>query len=235
MKVEIVSPSHYYHPELPKKKQCDVGCIHVRITNVKRTVKRFQRSIINTTWISKLKGLEKLALEVNAERTIEKIIDEVIKKSGGSVTIDLGEYLVSFAAQEALKTKFLHEAIPLAELLKEKISGNPGFDFHTICGDKYLIFGESKFSLKSTPRAKALRQITEFIGVKDHSELLWLKPFLSKETIRHTEAGRKGYAAAFSLNASNLGSIIKTALKSAHGQTILKHKKFYLIAVEICS
>ncbi|MBL0255080.1 MAG: hypothetical protein IPQ27_08970 [Chitinophagaceae bacterium] len=46
-----------------------------------------------------------------------------------SVNEDIGEFIVSYSAQLALEIEYSHQRIPLAELLKEKVLGNPGFDF----------------------------------------------------------------------------------------------------------
>ncbi|MBL0071457.1 MAG: hypothetical protein IPP34_06460 [Bacteroidetes bacterium] len=126
-----------------------------------------------------------------------------------SVNEDIGEFIVSYSAQLALEIEYSHQRIPLAELLKEKVLGNPGFDFHTISSNNYLVFGEAKFSLDSTPRARALNQIKEFIGDRDNAELKWLEPFLDPTTKLTSLKMKRGYAAAFSLNGENIITIFE--------------------------
>jgi hypothetical protein len=190
--------------------------------------------ISDTSWINKLDEISKKVFRVNAEKTIAKIVTDILSGISTSVNEDIGEFIVSYSAQLALEIECSHQRIPLAELLKEKVLGNPGFDFHTISVNKYLVFGEAKFSLDSTPRARALNQIKEFIGDRDNAELLWLVPFLDSITIENIKKDEKGYAAAFSLNGENIITILNNALASTPIKEIIKHKELYLIAVELC-
>lgn len=232
MEIKVVPKTKY--PDLSAISKCQISCVHIKIKDFKKIVTQFEKTISDTTWITNFKSLEKLAFQANAEKTINKIVNEIIAKAQNKITTEVGEYIVSYSAQHALNVKHSHEKIPLAELLKEKISGNPGFDFHTVCTDEYLIFGEAKFSLRGTPKKKALEQIAEFINDRDHAELLWLKPFLKRKTISYIEKGHKGYTAAFSYNGTDVNKAFKSALKSPLVNAIIKHKKLYLIAVEIC-
>jgi hypothetical protein len=151
-----------------------------------------------------------------------------------SVNEEIGEFIVSYTAQLALENKYSHTRIPLAELLKEKISGNPGFDYHTISHNNHLIFGEAKFSLDATPRANALDQIVLFINDRDNAELLWLQPFLNEHAKKNVVKGENGYAAAFSHNNKNILTTLENALESEPVKEIIKLKDLYLIAVELC-
>ncbi|KQB37273.1 hypothetical protein [Flavobacterium aquidurense] len=231
MKIDVIKKSDY--TDLSSVCSCEINCIHIKISDYKPIIKEFEKQITNTSWINSLDELSKLAFKANAKKTIDKIVNDIIAKVTTSLTVDIGEYIVSYAAQNALELKFSHTKIPLAELLKEKISGNPGFDFHSISSNMYLIFGEAKFSMDGTPRAKALNQISEFIDDRDHAELLWLKPFLHNDTITHITNGHRGYAAAFSFNGRNVLKILNNALASDAIKEVVKHKELYLIAVEI--
>lgn len=231
MKINVIDKKDY--TDLSSISPCEINCIHIKIDDFKPIIQEFQESITNTSWINGLDELSKLAFKANATKTIDKIVNDIIAKVTTNLTVDIGEYIVSYSAQNALEIKFSHTKIPLAELLKEKISGNPGFDFHSISSNKYLIFGEAKFSLEGTPRAKALDQICLFIDDRDHAELLWLKPFLENDTITHICNGHKGYTAAFSFNGNNILTIFNNALGSNIIKEVIKHKELYLIAVEI--
>lgn len=232
MNIDIIDNGSLTIP--PSTPACDVNCIHIKIKDFRAVINELEEHITDTSWINGLDEISKLAFKANVQKTIDDIVNNIISKITTNVTIDIGEYLVSYAAQTALESAFTHKRIPLAELLKEKVSGNPGFDFHTISASKYLVFGEAKFSLTDTPRADSLNQIDRFIGSKDHGELLWLKPFLEDETIAHIVDGSKGYTAAFSFNGKNILTIFQNALDSDVLKQILAHKELYLIAVEIC-
>ncbi|WPR73103.1 hypothetical protein SLW70_08285 [Flavobacterium sp. NG2] len=232
MKIDLIDKKTLKH--FPSSTSCDINCLHIKIKDFKPIVKEFETYITDSSWINSLDEISKKVFKVNAEKTIDKIVNEIIAGITTSLNEDIGEFIVSYSAQLALEIEHLHQRIPLAELLKEKITGNPGFDFHTISTNNYLVFGEAKFSLDSTPRAKALEQIEKFIGDRDNAELKWLEPFLDSTTKANIIKDEKGYTAAFSFNGENILTILNNALLSAPIAEIIKHKELYLIAVELC-
>ena len=149
MDIKVIDKKDY---KVPSPTSCEVNCIHVKISDFKKIVQDFGSHISNTSWINNLDAYERLTFNANMQKTIDKIVNEIIAKVGSNVNTDIGEYIVSFAAQHALHTEFTHKKIPLAELLKEKISGNPGFDFHTVSQSKYLVFGEAMERLARAAR-----------------------------------------------------------------------------------
>lgn len=214
---------------------CDVNCIHVQITNLRDVVDEIHVSISDTSWIDNLDELSQVIFKATSERTIDKFVNEIIARVTSDVNQDIGEYIVSYAGQSALATNYSHTKIPLAELLKEKVSGNPGFDFHTISTKRFMVFGEAKFSLDGTPRAIALDQIGEFIELKKElAELQSFRPFLDEECEKNILSGMRGFAAAFSFNANDIDTIFRNALNSEIVSELAKHNELYLIAVEIC-
>lgn len=214
---------------------CDVNCIHVQITNLKSIVDEIHETIADTSWIDKLDALSQEIFRATSERTIDKIVNQIIAGITSTINEDIGEYIVSYAGQSALETNFSHIKIPLAELLKEKVSGNPGFDFHTLSSKRFLVFGEAKFSLDGTPRALALDQIGEFITLKKEiAEVQTFRPFMDDECETNILAGMRGFAAAFSFNSKDIDTIFKNALESDIVDELIKHNELYLIAVEIC-
>lgn len=214
---------------------CEVNCIHVQIDNLKNIVNEIHDTIADTSWIDKLDALSQEIFRATSERTIDKIVNEIIAKVTSTVNEDIGEYIVSYAGQSVLNVNFSHTKIPLAELLKEKVSGNAGFDFHTISTKRFLVFGEAKFSMDGTPRAIALDQIGDFITLKkDIAELQTFRPFMDAECEKNILGGMRGYAAAFSYNAKDIDIIFKNALESEIIDELIKHNELYLIAVEIC-
>lgn len=214
---------------------CDINCIHIKITDLAHTVGEMSSEIADTSWISNLSEFDQMIYNATAKRTISKIIDDILAQVASGLNTDIGEYLVSYSAQNALVSHYTHTKIPLAELFKEKISGNPGFDFHTISTKKFIIFGEAKFSMKGTPRDIALSQIKEFIALKkDHAELGALNPFIEDDIRTNILSGMKGYAAAFSFNAQNIDTILQNALQDEAIAEIARHNELFIIAVEVC-
>ena len=142
--------------------------------------------------------------------------------------------MISDTAQLSLELEHLHTKVPLAELLKEKVSGNPGFDFHTESDRNHIMFGEAKYSGGITPRAKAINQITDFITLeKDNAELIILENFVSEEAIKNAEEEKKGYVAAFSLNSDNPDLIFINALNSDAIISLFAYPELYLIAIQV--
>lgn len=214
---------------------CDINCIHIKINDLAHTVGEMSSEIADTSWISNLNEFDQMIYNATAERTIGKIINDIFSKVANGLNTDIGEYLVSYSAQNALVSHYTHTKIPLAELLKEKISGNPGFDFHTISTKRFIVFGEAKFSMADTPRDIALSQIKEFITLKkDHAELGALKPFIEEDIRANILSGMKGYAAAFSFNAQNIDTILRHALQDDAIAEIARHNELFIIAVEVC-
>lgn len=213
---------------------CEINCLHIKIKDFRPIVEEFEKYICDTSWISKLDEISQITFKATSQKTIDKIVNDIIAKISSNVNTDIGEFIVSYAAQQALEIEHSHKLIPLAELLKEKVSGNPGFDYHSVSTNSYLVFGEAKFSLDSTPRAKALDQILEFIGDRDSSELLWLTPFLDDATKQNIVDNKKGYSAAFSHNNNNIINTLNNALDSDPIKEIIKYNELYLIAVELC-
>lgn len=218
-----------------KTTECVVHCMHIKIDDVDLKAKEILETIRDTSWINKLGDpLTKSAFKERSKETIEKIVKIIVEKISGEVGEDFGEYLISFSAQDALGSHHSHTKFPLAELFKEKVSGNPGFDFHTESHLNNLIFGEAKYSKKKTPRAIALKQISKFIDQKkDTKELSDLKNFLSKVAIKNVKKNKKGFVAAFSLNSKNVEDVFKKALKSNEIDKLIGHSELYLIAIEI--
>ncbi len=212
----------------------DIYVIHVLIDDLSEQVSEMISIIMNKSWISKLSPVDKISLESRAKRTITKLVDEIFKKVTNTITTDFGEYLVSMSAQTALETSLTHHRVPLAELFKEKVTGNPGFDFHTESHTTLVAFGEAKFSGDDSPYSNALSQICKFISLeKDVAELTDLCKFVSEKAISSAMENNKAYIAAFSLNAAKPDRIFENILSSDYIKPILKYSELYLIGVEI--
>ncbi|MCU0678463.1 MAG: hypothetical protein MUF19_02665 [Candidatus Pacebacteria bacterium] len=214
---------------------CRVFTLHVKIENIQDSVADITKIITDTSWVNNLDNfVERITFEARSRRTIEKIVEDILKKVQTEVTEDFGEYLVSYSAQFSLETEYSHTRLPMAELLKEKITGNPGFDFHTESQHKNIVFGEAKFSSTVTPRTEALSQILNFIDLqKDSAELIVLSPFVSIGAVINYAQEKKAYAAAFSFNGKNIQTIFSNALKSAEARFLMEYEELYLIAIEI--
>lgn len=232
--MEIISNEKYDLKALGIESECEMHCIHVRIIDVEGRANQMIDSISDDSWISKLSGIKNKTFKARAQRTIEKLVNDILKKVDNTITEEFGEFLISDTAQLSLEKEHLHTKVPLAELLKEKVTGNPGFDFHTESQSKHIMFGEAKYSGSSTPRARAINQISDFITLeKDNAELIILENFVSEEAINNAMNEKKGYVAAFSLNSDNPDLIFRNALNSYKIKSLLTYPELYLIAIQV--
>lgn len=217
---------------------CEIHCVLIEIngeTDLSNVVNDISQKIADTSWIPKLTPFFQTVFNANAPKTINKIVNEILNKVSSGLNKKIGEYLVSFSAQQALETLFNHYRLPLAEILKEQLSNNPGFDFHTISHKDNLIHGEAKYSGNDTRWSDATYQIAGFIDENKHEgEQLWLYPFLKKPVIANINAGKRGFTAAFSMHAQNEKLIFRHALECDDSRTIAKYEEYYLVAVVIC-
>ena len=164
----------------------------VKVSDVGSQAQEMIDTISDTSWLNSLSLVSKHTYAARAKGTIEKLVNGILQKVQDTVTEEFGEYLVSSSAQQAVKQKLGHKPFPLAELLKEKITGNPGFDFHTESHTGYITFGEAKYSGSSSPYANALTQILQFIGEgKDTMEFEIVENFASEAAIAKALAGEK--------------------------------------------
>lgn len=141
---------------------------------------------------------------LHAEKTIQAI-DNAIEMAKVNPDIDDGlatefrELAVSICSQAALRLARSVRVLPLSELLKEKVRGNPGFDFHAIEQNGMLIFGESKYRRAGRGYGEALRQVADFLkDLKPLSDIAVLRDFAPRDTIEMLRKGRFEVGVGFS-------------------------------------
>lgn len=217
---------------------CDIHCVVIEIdgdADLTNVVNDMSQEIADTSWITRLPTFFHSVYNANAPKTINKIVNEILGKVASGLNEKIGEYLVSFSAQQALVALFNHFRLPLAEILKEQLSNNPGFDFHTISHKNNLIHGEAKYGGNDTRWPDATDQISGFIDENKHEgEQGWFYPFMNETVIANINAGKRGFTAAFSMHAKNEKVIFRHALESDASKKIAKYEEYYLIAVVIC-
>lgn len=215
---------------------CTVYCIHVQITEVSQVAKKIIEIIEDKCWINDLlddDDMESFQKRVNP--TVKHIVEDILNKVEDDVSSDFGEYMVSCMSQVILKDNLNHERIMLAELWKEQISGNPGFDFHTYSPNDLLVYGEAKYNATNNPYAIALKQIVKFIKIgKDIQEYTDIKRVFSKIKSRHKLNKNKAFAASFSLNARDTDVIFSNAIKNKNVKKLMEYPELYILGVEVC-
>ena len=232
--MEIVSVKIENMGDYGKSSEGIVYSVHVIIKDIEVRAADMVSNISNTSWISKLDAVARVLYSARSERTITKLVNYIINRVENTITDEFGEFLVSDSAQSVLVGELDHEKVPLAEFLKEKDSGNPGFDFHTETHTNLVAFGEAKYSGKGNPHGKSLSQIVRFIDLKkDDAELVDLRNFVSESAMDNSLHGRRAYVAAFSVNHDNPEIIIRNSLKSKFIDDLLVFPEVYVIGVEV--
>ena len=228
--IDISSYGYESHP-------C-VWALHVQInhTNFPAEAKSIVDELSNTSWLKKLDEIDYAAYEARMQDTLNNIVGPIEEgaREGAAkemVTVFM-EYLVSMNAKRAL-VRMGHKNIPLAELWKEKASGNPGFDFHTISPQKMLVFGEAKYTRKSSPYKNAIDQVAKFIRERKHiKELSDLKKF-SLSPAKKVLKGQMGVAIAFSVKKGKADLRIDQTIRNSAFVKLLDNNEVYILAVEI--
>ena len=219
-----------------KVESCQVYLIHLRIDDLKATAGDMIKRISDTSWLEKLDYVPKTTFTATSKKTIDKLVNQIYAKIDTKVTKEFGEYLISDASQLALRDRLEHTIVPLAELLKEKISWNHWFDFHTEWKSEnwILSFGEAKYRSSWNPHEKAMTQVMDFIkDGKDDADLLILQSFVTQASIDNFKFNRKAFAAAFSINWKDIDWIFGNALKHSRIKELITYPELYLIGVEI--
>lgn len=197
------------------------------------------REIADKSWISRLKIVHQVAFEARLQSTVKVIMENClsfcsdigVSKYDYSV---VGEYIVSKEGRRALVSGFNHIAVPLAELWKEKESGNPGFDFHSESTSNLIIYGEAKYDSNQNPYNRAINQVEGFINQKkDAMELSDLSNFVSDIALGNFISNKKGFCVSFSITTHKPIDIIKNAIQSDKLNNIKRFDEFYVVGVVI--
>ncbi len=207
----------------------------LEISDIQQRVAEMLVTALDTSWLDPLDVIDRPGYRARSERTIEKISSEILTNvEASNITVEFGEYMVSDVAQTALKEHLNHIRLPLAEFIKEKISGNPGFDFHTEAPTELIAFGEAKYSGVTSSHGRALKQIKEFIeGKKDIQEFPDIRKFVSEAAIQNAVNGYKSYSAAFSITSDDVSEIMDNALNSKFIKALMEFEAVYLIGVKV--
>ena len=227
--------------------ESDLGNIfvcQVQVSDIKKIANKLSSTVLDQSWVMGLDPGAMLAYQQTVAETagilVEKINDQLA--AGDNVCKEFGEIMVYMGASRALESIFSHISIPLSELWKSKASGNDGFDFHTVCPDKLINFGEAKFS--SSPSSNpyggnsgessgAGGQADGFIGQDKHQrDWVHLLHLVEKSAVDNLTNQSFGVVLAFSLNTNNPLLIFKKAIEKALTyQHLKKATHVYIVGV----
>lgn len=232
--MEIVSAKEEDMDAYGKTTKGTVYTIHIKLKDITKLADEMIAIVSDTSWIKRLISVDQAAFTACAAPTIKRLVEDIFNKVENPISDEFGEYMISITAQKILIKQHNHSHVPLAEIIKDRVSGNAGFDFHTESQSELIAFGEAKFSQSINPHGIAFKQIAEFIELKkDAMELAILKSFVSKTAADNAVAGKRAFVAAFSINGANPTKIIANALTLDGINALLQFPEIYVIGIEI--
>lgn len=215
----------------------NVKLCFIEISNIQKIAYELTSRVLDTSWMMKLDKGTKRSYDKTVEETAQKLVDVFRSANGlGKIAGEFGESMVSMGSARALEMLFNHIVLPVAELWKPQVKQNEGFDFHTVCPEEIINFGEAKFSsVKSkNPHGDAIPQACDFIDAEKHfRDRVHLINLVSKKAITNLDDEDFGVIAAFSINSDNPLNILENALESAQKEFPSRNIKFvYLVGVK---
>lgn len=226
--------------KLREKRTFTEGCasiifFRVDVDDLDNVIFEIIKDISNISWIDKLATEElKEGFYACMEPTIKKITEELSKEIDDENISEIGEYVVSNVARLIIREYCDYYVLPLAELIKEQLSNNPGFDYHCENKENIPIFGEAKYVSRTNGYGRALSQVVNFIeDKKDKKEIGLLNNFMSKEAIKNIVLGNKGYSISFSSKSIDTDTLINNIRQNSDYKKLTIYKEIIVVAVDI--
>lgn len=220
----------------------NVFICHASVTDLEKVAEELANRVNDRSWVVGLDNRYQRAYETTASKTAQKLV-AVFKAdltSDSKIVKEFGELMVSMGSAKALEVIFEHRSLPIAELWKPKLSQNEGFDFHTICKEDVINFGEAKFSSSSSPHSGetgessgAGGQADGFIGNEKHlMDGPHLGPLAGETAATNLDNDLFGIVLGFSINANDPLLILKNALENVKTyENLKKAKTIYIVGV----
>lgn len=207
---------------------------HVIVNDIKIISEALTKKVLDTSWMTNLDAGSKRAYDRTVQETASALVEIFQSTTTPSdVGSEFGEIMVSIGSTKALEKIFNHVILPIAELWKPQLKQNEGFDFHTVCSDEFINFGEAKYSGSSTPHGNAINQAKGFIDDEKHlRDYVHLRELASDASVENLNNDSFGIVASFSINAADPLQILKNAINSAQDKLSLDSiKVVYLVGV----
>lgn len=213
----------------------NITYIRIEPEDLSVTINDILVSLSDLSWIAKFdQSYIRNSFLKRAKDTANYLANKILKEDEDTITEDSGEYVVSELARETLVSELDYMDIPLAELFKEQVSGNPGFDFYSANKEKIIIFGEAKYSSKRNAYGVGMEQVDRFIREEqDLSDLNDIDKFFEQESLMLADRGEKAYAIAFASKGTASDMIIKGIINNKHYKNIVSNKEVVFLAVNI--
>lgn len=221
--------------KIDEERHDNVTFIRIEPENLSVTILDIINALADMSWISRfVMPYTREAFEVRARQTADYLEDELKKEEERNVIKNSGEYIVSELGRQAMVQGLHYMDVPLAELFKEKVIGNPGFDFYSANQDKIIVFGEAKYSSSQNAYGRGMEQVDRFINEKqDISDIEDIDKFFDVESLIKAVKGEKAYAVAFSSKQTESEKIIKGIINNHHYDNLVKYNEVVFLAVNI--
>lgn len=216
---------------------CNVKACIVAISDLDKLSEKLASAVLDSSWMLDLDKGTRKTYEYTARETANSLV-EIFKRFSDNHQLgaEFGEVMVSISSARSLSVIFDHIALPIAEIWKPQVKQNEGFDFHTVCTEELINFGEAKFSGSVNPHGKAIPQAEGFINEQKHfRDRAHLVNLVSPESIENLDDDKFGAIAAFSINSEDRDSIMNNAIESIQESGLFeKVQCAYVIGVVVC-
>ena len=219
----------------------NVRYVRLRVTDVSLTIQDVYNSLCDASWVNRLSARESVkdAYRLRVEQTTASIRNAFLN-GNGTLDADTGEYVVSESARRYLVNQLHYLDIPLAELMKQRSTGNPGFDFFSMNLNDVLLFGEAKYrgNGDESGSREAIGQINEFVfgpDPRDVSDIAELQAFLTDAADSNFKANQKGYVAAFTTWQESDEHVIDRITRHPNFSSLTQFPELICVAIQVVS
>jgi hypothetical protein len=214
-----------------------VRFLRVEISNTRPVVEAAIARIADTFWANEVVDeFIRQGFLTRAQSTIDSLAASLESAIDNAITSSTGEYVVSITAHCIVEAIYEYKALPLAEIIKEKKSGSPGFDYHHEKDGLLLLFGEAKYTSAGNAYNNAFKQIVGHVAAgKDEKEAVDLAHFITDDTKTNFLSGKKGFTAAFSTKGKSfdVAKLKDGIIRNDYFGKLLEHEELVVVAVDI--
>lgn len=221
--------------KIDKENHDNIFFLRIDPEDLSITLREIIESFSNLSWISKFdEKYIRTCFAQRAESSAKYLAKQLQIGKDDAVTKDSGEYIVSELARQALVQKLDYLDVPLAELFKEQVVGNPGFDFYSANNDKIIVFGEAKYNARQNAYGVGMEQVDRFICEgQDISDLNDIDKFFEEVSLEYAVMGVKAYAVAFASKGTSSDKIINGIVSNKYYANIAIHREVIYLAVNV--
>lgn len=191
-------------------------------------------------WISSFSDVLKECYQERLNSTVNAFLARMTmiqSTNGDGLRSFIGEKVVTVFSAKAIEEKLGYHALPLAEVIKEQVSNNPGYDFYNENTNVfYLVFGEGKYESNGNPYNVALKQINEFeLDKKSLKELGTLQGIANNNSINNYPT-KHSFSAGFSYRNTEyltIDTLIEHIKENAEFLNLIKDHDVVAVGVEM--